>query len=295
AQTETAQNPGENVPFQVVVTNTASVPVTISSLTDAWPGQTPFSPTCASAVAGQTLAPGASATCDFTVNNYAPAPGSSITNTATVVGCEADDSSNCASVPATSTVVSPPSSPLEPVTVGVTKTNNANGTGFAQSETATAAGENVPFQVVVTNTSSFAITVTSLSDSWPSQAPFSPQCSSAIVGQTLASGASATCDFTVDDYAPAAGSSLTDTVTVTGCQVTNTSNCSTQPATSTVSTPPPTSPAIPPATKAASQPLAFTGAPAHLELLLELGFALASLGFFVVWFTRPRRATARRR
>ena len=42
-----------------------------------------------------------------------------------------------------------------------------------------------------------------------------PQCVSAFVGQTVAPGASLTCDFTLTGYSPAAGSSLENTATVT--------------------------------------------------------------------------------
>jgi hypothetical protein len=39
--------------------------------------------------------------------------------------------------------------------------------------------------------------------------------------------------------------------------------------------------------------LAFTGAPAHLRLLLEIGLSLLSAGLLVVWMARPRRRSAR--
>lgn len=176
--------------------------------------------------------------------------------------------------------VTPTSSPKSSITLTVNKTNNADGQGFAQTETATGPGENVPFQVVVTNTTSVPVTITDITDSWPGQSAFSPSCASQLDGTTLQPNQSATCDFTQKNYAPAAGDSLTNTVNVTGCQASDSTNCVTVPATSTVNTP---AAVVPPST------LAFTGPPAKLQLLLELGFALLSAGMFVLWYTRPRR------
>jgi uncharacterized repeat protein (TIGR01451 family) len=202
--------------------------------------------------------------------------------------------------------VTPTAAPSSSITLTVAKTNDAGGQGYAQIETAAGPGENVPFRVVVTNTSSTPVTITDISDSWPGQAAFSPACASSLDGTTLQPNASATCDFTANGYAPAAGASLTDTVTVTGCQATDASNCTTVPATSTVNTPPastpvtPSSPATPTVTPSASpssavavyqQPsrLAFTGTPEKLQLMMEIGLALLSAGMFILWGTRPRR------
>ncbi len=197
------------------------------------------------------------------------------------------------------------------ITLGTSQTNDANSTGYANSETASNAGENVPFRVTVTNTSSRPVTIKSLTDSWPGQAAFSPICATAVVGATLQPAASAICDFTVDGYSPAAGQSLKNTVDITGCLSSHTSSCvtvsstsvvttagsatthsgSTGPATSTTvlsnSTPTSVAPQVPAAS------LAFTGAPVHLRLLLEIGLSLLSAGLLVVWMSRPRRRSAR--
>lgn len=179
--------------------------------------------------------------------------------------------------------VTPTSSPKSSITLTVTKANDADGLGYAQTETSTGPGENVPFRVIVTNTSSVAVTLTDISDSWPGQTAFAPGCAAQFDGTTLQPGGSATCDFTENNYAPAAGGSLTNTVNVTGCQSTDSTNCLTVPATSTVNTP---AAVVPPST------LAFTGPPAKLQLLLEIGFGLLSAGMFVLWYTRPRRLVA---
>jgi hypothetical protein len=281
-KSETAPSAGASVPFRLVVTNTSSVTITIESLTDAWPGQVPFSPSCASAVVGTTLAAGASVTCDFTLPGYAPTTGS-VTNTALVTACQTTSANNCGQDTDTSTVTTPATQGGGSISLVVTKTNAANGSGtYAKTETASGPGASVPFRVVVTNTSNVPVTIESLTDSWSGTAPFSPNCANALVGTTLAVGGSETCDFTLSGYAPAAGASKVNTITVVGCSTTST--CTTGTDTSTVNSPPPTA--------AAGGTLAFTGPPAHLQLLLELGFSMVSIGAFVLWFTRPRRARA---
>jgi uncharacterized repeat protein (TIGR01451 family) len=83
--TETAPSEGQDVAFEAVITNTSSVPVTITSLTDAWPGHAASDVTCDGGdPLGHTLAPGASLTCAWTEAGYAPEGGSSLTNTAVV-------------------------------------------------------------------------------------------------------------------------------------------------------------------------------------------------------------------
>jgi uncharacterized repeat protein (TIGR01451 family) len=190
------------------------------------------------------------------------------------------------------------------ITLTVAKANNAAGTGFAQTETATKAGEDVPFQVVITNPSTTTpVTITAITDAWPGNGPFSNVCSNAVIGKTLQPGASATCDFTVTNYAPAAGSSVTNTAEVTGCQSATSPDCTTVPATSTVTTPAataavtsaPTTPVAPARVPVVSHPtgaLAFTGVPTHLQLLLEIGLGMLSVGMFILWFTRPRTIRA---
>ena len=86
---EEADAEGDAVEFQVDITNTSAVPVVITSLTDLWPGQASFSPTCldsaAADVIGQTLAAGASTSCTFTVADYAPPAGEDLIDTVTVI------------------------------------------------------------------------------------------------------------------------------------------------------------------------------------------------------------------
>jgi hypothetical protein len=151
------------------------------------------------------------------------------------------------------------------------------------------------------------VTIQSITDQWPGRAPFSPPCAATLDGTVLQPGDTATCTFSVTGYAPPPGTARTDLALVTVCQASTPSNCTTGSASSTVSTPPgpalsgaagstPTSAGSPspaPALSASSgqgpSALAFTGAPADLWLLVELGLSLASVGFFLLWATRPRR------
>jgi hypothetical protein len=80
-QTEEAPSPGASVPFKVVITNTSQVTETITAITDSYAGTTVNE--CQSLV-GSQLASGSSVDCTFTIPNYAPAAGASLTDTVTV-------------------------------------------------------------------------------------------------------------------------------------------------------------------------------------------------------------------
>ena len=98
-------------------------------------------------------------------------------------------------------------------TLTVVKSNDADADGtYHQTEEAPSPGASVPFKAVITNTSQVTETITAITDSYA--ATTANECQS-LVGTQLAPGSSATCSFTIPNYAPAAGTSLTDTVTVT--------------------------------------------------------------------------------
>ena len=192
-----------------------------------------------------------------------------------------------------------------PITATIDKTNNAAGTGYGKVELAGKPGQDVPFRAVITNTSPVPVVITSLSDSWPGQAPFTPSCALSVVGDILAAnGGSITCDFTITKYSPPAGQWLVDTVTATLSQLdvqsnsTVASNSTTVTNTSTVGTTqvlgeqvsPPTTQGLvtQPPTQVLGTQLAFTGIPGWVWTALEAGLALMSVGFFVLWLTRPR-------
>ena len=135
-------------------------------------------------------------------------------------------------LPVTSTITT------STITLTVDKTNDANGDGtFGDSEIAPAAGAAVVFRAVITNTSSVAVVLDSLTDEWPGHAAFSlgADCPS-LLGTTLDAGHSVTCLFTVAGYAPPAGSSRVDTVIAGVHEATNPANTASAQDTSTVST-----------------------------------------------------------
>ena len=97
-------------------------------------------------------------------------------------------------------------------TVAVTVTNDAAGQGvYQQTETAPAAGESVPFQVTVTNTSSVEETIGTVTEGYGGP---STQVCQENLGHILSPGGSVACEFTLSAFSPPAGETLTDTVTV---------------------------------------------------------------------------------
>jgi uncharacterized repeat protein (TIGR01451 family) len=226
---EVATAAGSDVTFRVTVTNTSFYTVVIKSITDVV-GVTSIPVSCAAAFVGQTLAVGGSKTCTFTVANYSPADGGSKTNTATVTVHQTGDTGNDASDSDTSIVST--DVPAPDITVSVTKKNDANGdTTYSVTETAPTAGATVPFRAVITNTSDVTVTLAGITDAVGGAAAVPLTCS---LPATLAAGASATCSFT--GTSPAAGTSLSDTVTVTVHEVGDSTNDDTASATSTVHT-----------------------------------------------------------
>ena len=123
-----------------------------------------------------------------------------------------------------------------PITAQVDKTNDANEDGtFTDDETADTVGEPVAFTVVITNSSIVPAVVGSLVDTvGGSSVPFT--CATAVVGSTIPAGETATCSFTVSGYAPADGTSVINTVTVTLHEVGDASNNGSASDTSTVRT-----------------------------------------------------------
>src|SRR5439155_1428386 len=111
------------------------------------------------------------------------------------------------------------------------------GTGPGVVVNPPAPGTAVVFRAVITNTSSVAVVLDSLTDEWPGHAAFSlgADCPS-LLGTTLDAGHSVTCLFTVAGYAPPAGSSRVDTVIAGVHEATNPANTASAQDTSTVST-----------------------------------------------------------
>ena len=283
SQTQTAQSLGETFTYQAIIANDNNVAEVISSISDLLPGAA-ASPECASLL-GQTLQPGDSVTCTF--SGTAPSTaGSSITDTVTVT------TTNIPSNPPGSATGTGTSTVLTTPTVTITKGNNADGTGYGTSETATDTLTSVPYEVVVTNTNSSNGTITALTDTVNGTTmAICPD----LIGDILTPGQSATCDFT----GPVPTTPTTDTAAVTlsvnGILVTATAPSTVFPpvlAAAVTSNPPTTPTVATPATPTAVAPaqLAFTGAPVKAlldwALVLLLG-GLALLGGLMV--TDPRR------
>ncbi|HET6810399.1 MAG TPA: hypothetical protein VFH50_05250 [Acidimicrobiales bacterium] len=236
SKTSTAPNAGASVPFRVVVKNTSQEQERVTEVTDTYGGQT-ITPDCrdasGTALLGHTLLVGETFTCTFTLAHYAPASGSSLQDTVMV---KVTDANGRTDSDTSSSTVNTPSSPDPSVTVD--KTNNAAGTGFAAATTAPFQGASVPFRLVVTNTSQEQERVTAVTDSYSGQS-ITPDCrdagGTALLGHTLAVGETFTCTFTLQNYAPAAGTSLQDTVNLTVTDANGRTASDT--ATSTVSTP----------------------------------------------------------
>jgi cysteine-rich repeat protein len=189
--------PGGNVIFTVVVTNTSTVDtVTITTLTDDIFGNLHSKGTCA--VPQGPLAPGASYTCSFTevVSGNA---GQVKTNVVTAAGTDDDGQPVQDTDDAVVTILNVPSA------IRVLKT--------ADPTEVDEPGGNVSFTVVVENLSAVdTVTITTLTDSVYGSLNPKGTCS---VPQTLPPGASYTCFFT----APVVGNAFdveTDVVTASG-------------------------------------------------------------------------------
>jgi len=202
----TMVEPGGTFTFTVTVSNPSAVdPIKITSLTDDVYGDlaTRAGSSCG-ALIGVTLAPGAtSAPCSFT-GVFTGRAGASQTDTVTVHGV--DSNGFTASAVAHATVSLTPVGPA----IAVTK--------VASPLTLPAPGGSFTFTVTVSNPSTLApVTITVLSDNiYGNLATRAGSTCGALIGVTLAPGAtSAPCSFS-GSFTGAAGASQTDVVTVTG-------------------------------------------------------------------------------
>jgi hypothetical protein len=106
----------------------------------------------------------------------------------------------------------------EPVSgITVVKTNNANDDStFHHSEEAPGPAQDVDFKIEITNDGDSTVTISSITDAWPSHDADSIDDLSCELPFDIASGDTVTCTFTVADYSPPAGETLTNTVEVQG-------------------------------------------------------------------------------
>jgi hypothetical protein len=310
---EEASAEGQDVEFQVVITNTSDVAVEILSLTDAFSGTTIDPLECLTEggtnVIGMVLAAGASVTCTFTVQDYAPPAGGSLTDTVEVTVGEEGNEENQASDSDTSVVTTPEGPPPGDITVQVVKDNDADEDGsFSNAEEASEVGQDVTFQVVITNTSDVAVEILDLTDAFGGFEFGPPElvCRTAggddVIGMVLEPGQAVTCTFTIMNYAPPADEILVDTVEVTVGEEGNEENEASDSDTSIVTTvevgggivtPPPPGvvpPAQPPAQVGGAGALAVTGA--ELALMVLLAGALLLGGAVLIYSTRRREQGA---
>ncbi|MFP5488453.1 MAG: LPXTG cell wall anchor domain-containing protein, partial [Acidimicrobiia bacterium] len=229
---EQATGPGAAVPFQVVISNTGTADLTLATLTDEWDGTAAFDLLTREGFSclrggsvledalseGDVLPSGSVTTCTFTITNYAPAVGSKtnkvvLTTTTPNVGDED-----------TSTVTTPIVD-NSTYSIQVDKRNDADGNGqFRNREIAKSEGEAVEFQVTIRSTGTGALTLQALTDTFDGRTVnlLDPTTGLAClgggnalaVGTVLAAGSTTVCNFELDDYAPAAGESLVNTVAV---------------------------------------------------------------------------------
>ncbi len=234
---------GAPVRFRAVVTNTDTVPVYITSLTDSSPPNATGAPICNEV--GTILQPGQSVTCEFDLVGGAPPTGSADKVRVTVATgqtpgsgggtggapCADPDPAVCRppcfvgpSMVTTTTdpnctgggedgeaedfLTLEPPGPLMPggfAIISVDKTNDADGDGtFHDLENAGAAGATVYFRVVVRNDGSVDVEITALTDESPPGSLAHAVCPQ-LIGTTLTPGEEATCVFVVTAYAPPSG------------------------------------------------------------------------------------------
>jgi hypothetical protein len=192
--------PGGPFQFTVVVTNTSAEALRLTALTDNVYGDLNGKGTCAT---GATLAAsGGTYTCAFT-GNFTGAAGASQTDTVTPVGTDVLGQTATATANATVTLTPAGTPPATPVpSISVTKTPSPT--------SLPAPGGTFSFTVVVTNTSTEALTLTGLTDNVYGNLNGRGTCAT---GATLpASGGTYKCTFT-GAFTGASGASQVDTVT----------------------------------------------------------------------------------
>jgi len=195
--------PGGTFTFSAVVTNTSAEPITITALNDNIYGNLATIPgsTCG-ALIGTTLAPGASSpTCTFP-GAFTGAAGAVQTDVVTVTATDDEGNVVTDDDDATVTLTSAPSILVEK---------------SAEPSSLPEPGGTFTFSVRVTNTSPETITITGLTDDIYGNIATRPGSTcGALIGTTLAPGASSpVCTFTGPFNGPA-GASQTDIVTATG-------------------------------------------------------------------------------
>lgn len=206
-QVETAPVAGEGVPFSVAIRDTGTVGETISAVVA---GQAGTSAQLCPGLVGQTLSPGGSIHCSFTLRRYSPPAGDSRTETVAVGADQTGLPTSRVTVQGSSSVTTAGVAAPASLAVLVEATNDAAGTGFAKAEEARAALAAVPFQVMIRNSSLVTERISAVAMSYGTVSQ--PVCA-AYEGQDLTAGESITCRFVLAAYAPPAGQSRVATAT----------------------------------------------------------------------------------
>jgi uncharacterized repeat protein (TIGR01451 family) len=237
---------------------------------------------------------GAGASATITITAHAPNDSCpTITNQAT-------GTHSGGTIPASGTVtttVTGCAGPTPEASVLIQKTNDANEDGiFSNNEEAKNDGQDVDFELVITNTSDVAVEITDLTDSFGQTTLdlLDDECA-ALAGMVLDPGESVTCTFTLNDYSPAQGTAIVNVAEVcvqivngivTACD-TNPSRVRTAVVLGRTVTPTPTTPPSPVRTTTPPGGIAFTGPSSALPLTL-LALALLTLGTGLLWAGRRR-------
>jgi Ca2+-binding RTX toxin-like protein len=203
----TAEVPGGDFIFNLMVGNGGSVPFTITSIEDDTYGSivTLPKPNTCDSIIGIVVIPGGSVQCGFEGSFVNSIPASQ-TNVVTVIGTTAEGGSTSGSDDATVALTLPPCCPLVEV----------DNTSFPQFQLTP--GGDFTFTIVVTNTGGVPLTITSLTDDVYGDLATRPPPNScaALIGTTLESnGSSATCSFTGSFSSPI-NAFQTSVVTVVG-------------------------------------------------------------------------------
>ncbi|MEA2195652.1 MAG: hypothetical protein QOG42_2112, partial [Solirubrobacteraceae bacterium] len=243
--------PGGTFTFTLVVNNpSATNPITITTLSDDVYGNIatlPGNNTCDDLI-GDVVAPGAStAPCSFE-GTFTGVAGASQTDVVTVVGTDSNGNTATDTDDATVRLTAAPT-PL----IAVTKA--------ASPPSRVAPGGDFTFTVTVSNPSATVpIRITALTDNvYGNLATLPGSTCGALIGVTLAPGAtSSPCSFT-GAFTGGAGASQTDTVTVTGVDSNGNTTTATAQATVTLTPAPPPPPPPPPAQAVAAVTAAAPG------------------------------------
>jgi uncharacterized repeat protein (TIGR01451 family) len=195
---------GQTVEYEIAVTNTGNVPLTLSDFTDTHCG------TVSGPLGGDVLPVGAKTeyTCTHVLSE-----GGSYVNEATVTGTPPEGEGTPVTLTSKPVVVEVPV-PAAPAFSVEKLQKIAGGTGsYTTSTLSGQTGQTVDYEIVVRNTGNVALTLASFSDERCEAATVS----GGPVGGILAAGASTnyTCSHVLDEADQAAGS-YSNTVTLTG-------------------------------------------------------------------------------